>query len=128
MRPVALKCYVSGDVRLFVADQRRLRRAIPSMFFRILRPDENPEGILAKDISQERIIMSYGGRKNYKSQLSSTTATLERARFMRELGGRKRPTLRTRRICKFDTDDNPNPPNAIRSPGGSFKSEELVIS
>lgn len=48
--------------------------------YRILRPDENPEGIVAKDPDAQKSVLSHvncGGRDGYKSQYISASNSLE---------------------------------------------------
>ena len=51
--------------------------------YRILRPDENPEKIVAKDPGAQKTVLSHvncGGRAYYQSQFVSTSASLDAAK------------------------------------------------
>ena len=61
--------------------------------YRILRPDENPEGIVAKDPVAEKSVLSHvnrGSWSNYASQFISTSASLDVAKDYKEKGGEPR--------------------------------------
>lgn len=76
--------------------------------YRILRPDENPAGIVAKNPSAQRTVLSHvncGSRPSYTSQFISTTASLDVAKYYKEKGEKK--GLTGLRICKFDVNKLP---------------------
>ena len=83
-------------------------RFLPSKLYRVLRPDENPNRIVAKDPTATKTVLSHvncGSRPGYKSQYISTTASLQVARRYRNRAQAQGQT--GLRIIEFDT-------NAIR--------------
>ena len=77
--------------------------ALPDNIYRILRPDENPEGIIAKDPSAQKTVLSHvncGSRPKYTSQFISTSASLDVAKYYKEKG--EKNGLTGLRICKFE--------------------------
>ena len=65
------------------------RYALPENLYRILRPDENPEGIIAKDSGAQNSVRSHvncGSRRGYSSQFISTSASLDKAKDYKEKG------------------------------------------
>ena len=82
--------------------------ALPDNIYRILRPDENPEGIIAKDPSAQKTVLSHvncGSRPKYTSQFISTSASLDVAKYYKGKG--EKNGLTGLRICKFETDKLP---------------------
>ena len=82
--------------------------ALPDNIYRILRPDENPEGIIAQDPSAHKTVLSHvncGSRPKYASQFISTTVSLDVAKYYKEKGEEK--GLTGLRICKFEADKLP---------------------
>ena len=58
-------------------------------YYRILRPDENPEGIVAKNPDAQKTVLSHincGGRVGYESQFISTSASLTVAKKYMQRG------------------------------------------
>ena len=81
----------------------REARAMGDKLYRIIRPDENPRAIVAKDPSARKTVLSHvncGGRENYASQFISTSATLETSRRYKAKGEAK--GLTGLRICEID--------------------------
>ena len=53
--------------------------ALPTNVYRILRPDENPDGIVAKNPDTQKSFLSHvncGSRPKYASQFISTSASI----------------------------------------------------
>lgn len=78
-------------------------RALGVKLYRILRPDENPQSIVPKDITAEKTVLSHvncGSRPGYVSQYISTSASLDVARNYKQKGEDK--GLTGLRICEFD--------------------------
>ena len=91
-------------------DDKRLEApsALPDNLYRILRPDENPKGIIAKDPSAQKTVLSLancGSRPKYASQFISTSASLDVAKYYKEKG--EENGLTGLRICKFEVDKLP---------------------
>ena len=102
----ALGCQLTS---LFL-DNNRLETLYTSTknVYRILRPDENPEGIVARDPVAEKNVLSHvncGSRSNYASQFISTSASLDVAKDYKEKGEEK--GLTGLRICEFEVDKLP---------------------
>ena len=87
-----------------LSGKARQERAIGDKLYRILRPDENPLGIVAKDPGATRTVLSHvncGGRRNYPgSQYISTSVSLNVSRSFKLKGEAK--GLTDLRICEFD--------------------------
>lgn len=85
-------------------ESSRAIRAYGDKLYRILRPDENPEGIVAKDPSAQKTVSSHvncGGRANYPgSQYISTSNSLDVSRKYKTKGEERGRT--GLRICEFD--------------------------
>lgn len=82
---------------------------LPKNLYRILRPDENPKGIVAKDTGAQKTVLSHvncGSRPNYASQFISTSASLDVAKYYKEKGEEK--GLTGLRICEFEVDKLPS--------------------
>ena len=82
--------------------------ALPTNVYRILRPDENPDGIVAKNPGTRRSVLSHvncGSRSNYASQFISTSAFLDVAQDYKKKGEEK--GLTGLRICEFEVDKLP---------------------
>ena len=82
--------------------------ALPTNVYRILRPDENPDGIVAKNPGTQRSVLSHvncGSRPNYASQFISTSAFLDVAQDYKKKGEEK--GLTGLRICEFEVDKLP---------------------
>ena len=65
---------------------------LPTIVYRILRPDENPDGIVAKNPETQRSVLSHvncGSRPNYASQFISSSASLEVAEYYKKKGEEK---------------------------------------
>ena len=61
--------------------------ALPDNIYRILRPDENPEGIMAEDPSAQKTVLSHvncGRRPKYTSRFISTSASLDVAKYSKK--------------------------------------------
>ena len=74
----------------------------------ILRPEENPEGIVAKNPAAQKTFLSHvncGSRPQYASQFISTSASLDVAKYY--MGKGKEKGLTGLRICHFETDKLP---------------------
>ena len=85
------------------AAKSREVRAIGDKLYRILRPNENPQAIVPKDITAEKTVLSHvncGSRPRYASQYISTSASLDVARKYKQRGEEK--GLTGLRICEFD--------------------------
>ena len=85
------------------SDTTRVARALGDQLYRILRPDENPQGIVAKNPSARKSVRSHvicGSRQNYRSQFISTSASLDVARRYKTRG--EADGLTGLRICEFD--------------------------
>ena len=85
------------------------RYALPENIYRILRPDEKPEGIIAKDPGTQKSVRSHvncGSWPYYSSQFISTSASLDVAKDYKEKGEKK--GLTGLRICKFDVNKLPS--------------------
>ena len=83
-------------------------QTLPENLYRILRPDENPEGIIAKNPAAQRTVLSHvncGSRPQYASQFISTSASLDVAKYYMEKG--KEKGLTGLRICEFEVDKLP---------------------
>ncbi|XP_020621807.1 uncharacterized protein LOC110059455 isoform X2 [Orbicella faveolata] len=81
---------------------------LPENIYRILRPDENPEGIVAKNPAAQKTVLSHvncGSRPQYASQFISTSASLDVAKYYMEKG--KEKGLTGLRICQFEVDKLP---------------------
>ena len=65
---------------------------LPTTVYRILRPDENPDGIVAKNPDTQKSVLSHvncGSRLNYASQFISSAASLEVAKYYKKKGEEK---------------------------------------
>ena len=92
----------------------RSTRAIGDKLYRVLRPGENPQGIVAKNPSATRTVRSHvicGSRRNYASQYISTSTSLDVVRAYKTQGEAK--SLIGLRICEFDV-------NQLRNRGCRF--------
>ena len=81
---------------------------LPPYLYRILRPDENPKEIVAKNPAAEKTVLSHvncGGRPQYASQFISTSASLEVAKYYMEKG--MEDGLKDLTIGKFQMDKLP---------------------
>ena len=84
--------------------------ALPTNVYRILRPDENPDGIVAKNPGAQKSVLSHvncGSRPKYASQFISSTASLDVAKYYKKKGEEK--GLTGLRICEFEVDKLPQP-------------------
>ncbi|XP_067057983.1 uncharacterized protein [Acropora muricata] len=82
--------------------------ALPKYIYRILRLEENPDKIVAKDPRAQRTVLSHvncGSRPKYTSQFISTSASLDVAKKYKKKGEDK--GLTGLRICKFEVDKLP---------------------
>ena len=81
---------------------------LPSKLYRILRQDEHPYSIVAKNSNAQKTVLShvnYGGRKGYESQFISTSASLEAAKKYKKEGEKK--GLTGLRIGEIEVDKLP---------------------
>ena len=95
----------NGNVEESAAKSREIR-ALRDKLYRILRPDENPQSIVPKDITAQKTVLSHvncGSRPRYTSQYISTSASLDVARRYKQRGEDK--GLTGLRICEFDVND-----------------------
>ena len=81
---------------------------LPTNVYRLLRPDENPDGIVAKNPGAQKSVLSHvncGSRPKYASQFISTSASLDVAKDYKKKGEEKGIT--GLRICEFEVDKLP---------------------
>lgn len=87
-----------------LSGKARRKSAIGDVLYRILRPDENPLGIVAKDPDARSTVLSHvncGGRRNYPgSQYISTSPSLNVSRSFKLKGEAK--GLTDLIICELD--------------------------
>ena len=77
--------------------------ALGDKLYRILRPNEDPQSIVPKDITAQRTVLSHvncGSRPGYTSQYISTSASLDVSREYKQKG--EEEGLTGLRICEFD--------------------------
>ena len=90
------------------------QRDIPDKLYRILRPDEDPNAIVAKNPNADKTVLSHvncGSRRGYQSQYISTSASLDVAREYRNKAQEQGQA--GLRIAEFDT-------NALQQQGCQF--------
>ena len=102
----ALECQLSS----LSLDDKLLKTpyTLPENLYRILRPEENPERIIAKDPGAQQKVLSHvncASRPNYASQFVSTSASLDVAKDYKEKAEEK--GLTALRIRKFEVDKLP---------------------
>ena len=81
---------------------------LPTNVYRLLRPNENPDGIVAKNPGAQKSVLSHvncGSRPKYASQFISTSASLDVAKDYKKKGEEK--GLTGLRICEFEVDKLP---------------------